>query len=188
VLQAGQLGGQFLREAGRSLQALHDSEMPHIRQAAAQAMAARSSGGKLWVYLQGHTMLHLMGYPGDPRWFEAIHRDWAAMRKDVTIGKGDFILCVGYDQVFDGKGFADFAQRARAAGATLAWSFTDYRLEQVQAVPAGEVLINQHWAKGDAVAEIPNYDIKCLPASGVIGEGVLWMVHAEMLKLEAAGK
>jgi hypothetical protein len=121
-----------------------------------------------------------MGYPHDPKWFEPAQRDWATMQKDLALGKGDFVLCIGFDQMFAGKDWEDFAEKARAAGAQIAWSFTDYKKDQVQGVPPGEIYINQHWARGDAAAEIPNYDIRCLPTSGVIAEAVLWMVHAEM--------
>lgn len=180
-LEAGKLSEQFLSELRKSLRQIHDLEMPGIRRAAADALEAKAAGAKLWVYLQGHVTLHLMGYPHDPRWFEPIHRDWNEMRTDVTVGPGDFILCIGFDQIFDGGDWQDFAAQARKVGAKLAWSFTDYRTEQVKAVPAGEAYIDQHWAKGDAVAVVPNYDIKCIPTSGVIAEAVLWMVHAEML-------
>ena len=181
-LDAGQLSKQFLSELRRSLEAIHDLELPRIRQTAAEALKTRSSGGKLWVYLQGHEILRLMGYPNDPQWFEPIHQGWNTMRQDVKIGPSDFILCIGFDQIFQGERWEGFAERTRKAGAKIAWSITDYRPEEVKAIPSGEVFINQHWAKGDAVAEVPKYDIKCIPTSGVIAEAVLWMVHAEMLK------
>ena len=186
-LEAGALSRQWLTELRASLQQIHASEMPGIRKAASDAAAAKAAGGKLWVYLQGHEIIRLMGYPHDPKWFEPLHRDWNTLRKDAKAGAGDFVLCIGYDQIFDGKDWQDFASEARKAGAKLAWSFTDYRPEQVKTVPTGETFIDQHWAKGDAAAAIPNYDIKCLPTSGVIAEAVLWMVHAEMAgKLNAA--
>lgn len=180
VLEPGQLSRQFLTELRKSLCAIHESDMPQIRQAAAMARQTQADKGKLWVYLQGHVTLMLMGYPHDPQWFAPIHRNWATLVKDAKLNKGDLVLCIGFDQVFQGKDWGDFAQMARTAGARLVWSFTDYKSDQVKAVPAGEIYINQHWAKGDAAAAIPNYDIKCLPTSGVIAEAVLWMIHAEM--------
>ncbi len=179
-LEAGNLSGQWLAALRASLKQMHDADMPAVRRTAAVAIAARNARGKLWAYLQGHETIKLLGYPNDPGWFEAIHRDWNEMKKDATIGAHDFILCVGFDQVYAGKDWENFAERARAAGAKLAWSFTDYNPEQVKAVPADEPYVNQHWARGDAAAVVPNYDIRCLPTSGVISEAVLWMVHAEM--------
>jgi len=180
-LEVGQLSKQWMSSLRKSLASMHASDMPQIRRAAAEAKEARAAGHKLWAYLQGHVTLKLLPYPHDPQWFEPIHRDWATLRKDATVGKGDFVLCIGFNQVFAGKDWGNFAENSRAAGAKLAWSFTDYMPEQVRAVPAGEIYINQHWDKGDAVALVPNYDIQCLPTSGVIAEAVLWMVHAEIL-------
>ncbi|HOI56323.1 MAG TPA: hypothetical protein PLP01_13830, partial [Phycisphaerae bacterium] len=51
------------------------------------------------------------------------------------------------------------------------------------AVPAGEVLVRQHWALGDAAVTVPGYDVRVLPPSGVVAAAVLWMVESEMLAL-----
>jgi hypothetical protein len=181
-LEAGQLSKQWMSSLRKSLAAMHASDMPQIRKTAAEASEAKAAGHKLWAYLQGHVTLRLLPYPHDPQWFEPIHRDWGTLRKDASVGKGDFVLCIGFDQVFAGKEWGNFAENSRTAGAKLAWSFTDYKPEQLKARLPDEPYINQHWAKGDAVATVPNYDIKCLPTSGVIAEAVLWMVHAEMMK------
>ena len=186
-MEAGSLSGQWIAATRKSLKQTHESDMPAVRRAASMAIAARNAHGKLWVYLQAHETLRLMGYPNDPRWFEAIHRDWNEMKRGVTPGAHDFVLCIGHEQIYAGEAWENFAERARAAGATLAWSFTDYRPEQVKAVPVGEPYIDQHWAKGDAVAEIPGYDIRCLPTSGILSEAVLWMVHAEMFASPEGG-
>ena len=31
----------------------------------------------------------------------------------------------------------------------------------------GDILINQHWAEGDAAVSMPGYDVKILPPSGI---------------------
>ena len=187
-LEAGSLSRQWLASLRASLKEIRNREMPAVRVAATMAAAAQAAKGKRWVYLQGHETLRLMGCPHDPKWFEPIHRDWNTLKRDAVLSPGDFVLCVGYDQIYDGEAWQNFASNARKSGARLAWSFTDYRNADDGAVPPGEPCINQHWPRGDAVAEVPNYDIRCLPTSGVIAEAVLWMVHAEMTRIPTAPK
>ena len=42
----------------------------------------------------------------------------------------------------------------------------------------GEIHIDAYWRYGDAAVRIPGYDIKVLPASGVVTTAMLWMLHA----------
>ena len=183
-MPVGKASSQFLAALRGSLRKVRSSELTGVRQAASQALAARRAGGKLSVYLQGHTLLHLMGYPNDPGFFEPIHYDWNTLRKDAAFKSGDFILCVGYDVLYQGEKWQFMAERARKAGTKLAWSITDYHKNEVDAAAAaGEVIIRQYWGFGDSVVEIKGYDVKMLPTSGIIAEAVVWMVHADMLKL-----
>jgi len=50
-----------------------------------------------------------------------------------------------------------------------------------------ESFIDQHWKLGDAVVEVPGYDIKILPTSGVVTETILRMVESEIVRI-AAGR
>jgi hypothetical protein len=63
-------------------------------------------------------------------------------------------------------------------------AFRGHAASGPSAIPAGETIIWQHWAMGDAVVNVPGYDIKILPPSGVIAEAVLWMTESEMLRIE----
>ena len=102
------------------------------------------------------------------------------MRRNVTVNEGDFVFCVGFDSIFLGRTWNNTGERLRDAGAQIAWSFTDYKEDDVKAVLPEEIWINQHWDFGDAVVEVPGYEIKICPTSGILGEVVMWMVHAEM--------
>jgi uncharacterized phosphosugar-binding protein len=57
----------------------------------------------------------------------------------------------------------------------------------VQAVGKDELFIDQHWKHGDAVVEVPGYDIPILPTSGVLTETILRMVESEIVRI-ATGK
>jgi hypothetical protein len=117
-----------------------------------------------------------------------VNRGLFELKDDPGIAKGDFVFCVGYDRVFEGWYFHDATTRMRAAGATMAWSMTDYNNKldaniAPSSLPKGEIVIGQYWDLGDCVATVPGYDVKILPPSGVIAEAILYMTEAEMLRI-----
>lgn len=183
AVKAGVVGREFLAQLRVDLRKVESHEMPNIRAAAERTERAHADGGALYAFLHGHVIGATLDQPGDPAYFDVLNTDYIAVRDDVALKGGDVIFCVGYDQPFDGEWFKHFATRARDSGATLIWSFTDYKPDLIAALPAEEIVINQRWAFGDAVVALPGYDVKILPTSGVIAEAVVWMVHAEMFRL-----
>jgi len=180
---AGAVGKEFLAELGKNLAALHAQEMGKVRQVAELAAQSRAAGKAVYCFVHGHAVLgHLPYPPNDPGFFKRANRSWFDLDKSIQFNAGDFVFCVGFDTVFQGKEWGDFAENARKAGVKLAWSLTTYRTEDIKTIPADEPLISQHWAMGDAVATIAGYDVKVLPTSGVLAEAVYWMVNAEMLR------
>jgi len=183
---AGDLARQYLQQLRASLTLLRDQDLGAIRRVAEQAMAVRQAGHRAHIFTHGHAIQHDIGIPHDPGFFHQVNRGLFYLREDHGIAQGDFVFCLGYDMVFKGWYFEDVVDRLRATGATLAWSMTDYNQDPVNgpaAIPAGETIIWQHWAMGDAVATVPGYDVKILPTSGVIAEAILWMVQSEMLAM-----
>ena len=182
----GEIGKRYLRDLRAALIQLHYLEGGHIRQAAEMALAAKAQGHALYYAGAGHSFSGLQNCPHDPGLLApSWEGTWWDMRKMPAYKPGDFVLGIGYDAPFEGKDYQNWAPRARAAGARLAWSFTDYNREAVAGLPPDEIFINQRWELGDALVQFPGYDIKVLPPSGVLAQSVLWMVEAEML---AGGK
>jgi hypothetical protein len=176
-VDAGWVGREYLSALRWSLDEMERQEAEHIAAAGEAAYAARAAGHTAYAAITGHSFIQLLGCPHDPGYLVPLVKGWADPRPDLTLQKGDFILGIGYDAPFVGTGVAD---KARAAGATLVWSCTDYHPDLITALPAGEVFINQRWAMGDALVQLPGYDIKILPPSGVLGQTILWMVEARM--------
>lgn len=183
---AGELGRDYLTHLRKALATLREQDMGSIVKVAEQAVAARQAGCQSHVFAHGHAIRYDLGIPHDPGYLHQVNRGLFELKDKPGIAKGDFIFCVGYDRIFQGWYFENATDRMRAAGATFAWSMTDYNQDPKigpAAVPAGEIIVWQHWALGDAVATVPGYDIKILPPSGVIGEAVLWMTEAQMLAI-----
>ena len=185
----GRLGGEYIKELRDRLAFLAGVENGKILEAAKRASAARLAGKTAYGYCHGHSVMNTLGRSDNPGMLVGMKADWYKPKDGIVLKSGDFVLMVGYDWLCQGPVWGDFAAKAREAGAGVAWSFTDYKKEDVAAVAPDEIWINQHWALGDAEVAVSGYDVRILPISGVIAEAVLGMVEAEMVLLEgAAGK
>jgi hypothetical protein len=180
----GWVGRQYLSSLRWSLDTLDRLEADHIATAGEEAHAAHVAGHAAYAALTGHSFVELLGCPHDPGYLTKLVKDWSVQREDITVQRGDFVLCVGYDSPFVGTDFGNLEERARATGATVVTSCTDYHPELIAALPPGEMFIDQRWDLGDALVQLPGYDIKVLPPSGVIGQTILWMVEAKYWQLE----
>jgi hypothetical protein len=188
----GVLGRQFLAGVRKSLSAVHEQDMGNIKAVAKLAADALKAGRKAHIFAHGHAIRSHIGLPHDPGFFHQVNSDLFDLKKEPGISPGDFVFCLGYDRVFEGWYFEDATTRMRKAGATLAWSMTDYNNKLDAnigpvALPKGEIVVGQHWELGDCSATVPGYDVKILPPSGVVSEAILYMTEAEMLKILGPG-
>jgi len=183
AVPAGKLGGQYLRKLGRLMAGLHETEMDDIRTAAAGAAKARQAGKGVYLYAQNHAQLFRLPCAHDGGYFRQINRGWVGLHPGVQPGEGDFVLCMAYDNPFTSEDWKKFDALVRNTGATLAWSMATYQEQEVAKVPPEQVVIDQKWPLGDAIVEVPGYDIAMIPPSGAISEAVLWMVTAELAGL-----
>lgn len=180
---AGKLGLAYLRAMRHDLAGFYAQERRRITTVAQQAVQARTSGHAVYTFLHGHPILRQLPCAHDTGYFTQMNNDWFSVKKTISLQTGDYVFGVGFDTIFRGKEWDNMAERARAAGAKLAWSITGYLKEQVAAVPPDEILIDQHWGFGDAVVTVPGYEIKILPTGGTLAEAVLWMVNADMFRM-----
>ncbi len=180
AVPTGQVAHDYLAALRRDLAAVAEHETDEIVRTAELALEARKAGRGVYAFLHGHAVHCSLGGLADPGYFAQANSDWVELRDDIKLQPGDFMLCLGFDQPFDNEWFGNLAPRLRRDGVKLAISVTDYKHEAIGAIPPEEPFINQHWGFGDAVVELPGYDVKILPTSGVIAETILWMVQAEM--------
>jgi hypothetical protein len=185
-IKPGVLGKAYLNAARSDLGTFYKAERENLEKASRLAFETARQGHKLYAFLHGHAIvMDQLTYPSSTGIFTQLNpNNWFAQNPKFTLAQGDFVLCVGYASRFHDGDFKGWDDSARKAGATLAWSFTDYQPAEVQAVrDAGELWINQHWAYGDAAVEIPGYDLKAFPTSGLIAMAVLRLVEAGVFGL-----
>ena len=70
-------------------------------------------------------------------------------------------------------------QPLREMGVPSVW-ITGGRESRPLAPQPGEIHVDPYWTYGDACVEIPGYDVKILPPSGVIQTAALWMIIGEI--------
>lgn len=185
-VEAGVLGRQYLKRLRSDLETFFTSEKDNLVKTVNSAWNAEQSGHELYTFVHGHSIImEQVNYPNTPGYFTKLNKNWFEQNDRITLEKGDFILCIGYSSLFSGGRYGTWTEDARAAGATLAWSLTDYDKEDVAAIrEAGELFINQHWEYGDAVVEVPGFPFQICPTSGHIAQAVLRLVNAGLLAKE----
>ncbi len=180
-------GREYLRELGKDVDLLFARETDDLRAVARAALAAERAGHRSYVFLHGHLFnAPLADAPRPDGPLEPMNCGWFEPREDVDLEPGDFVFCVGFDRVFSSWKFDGWAEKARAEGAVLAWSFSGYLEDEVAAVPPGELFVDQLWDFGDAVVLLPGYDVPILPTGGALAAVVLDAVRAEYARAAAA--
>jgi hypothetical protein len=174
---AGELGTQYLTELRKNLQQLVANELPDIRKAAELANQTRQAGGTCYVMGIGHAIQPLYGSRPRPGYFQPLEID---PKLSHELKPNDFLLNVGYAVLPADPAFASLLESLKSSGANAVWSITTYLPDEVKRLPAGDIVIDQYWAAGDADVSLPGYPIKIIPTSGVMAETVFWMVNAEM--------
>lgn len=179
---AGRYGRDYLRNLKKDIDAVYFTQEVNMGKVARMAVANRKAGKGVYAFVHGHCAMEHMGYPGDPGYFVQCNNGWFAQKKEITLKPGDFVFCVGFDQIFEDWQFKTWTSDTRKAGVKLAWSITDYNENPVGvgAIKPGEILVDQRWSNGDAVVNVPQHPVNICPTSGVISEYVLWSTNAEV--------
>lgn len=181
---AGRLGKAYLAELRNDFGVVFAKEKAAIRALAEKAVATMASGRGTYLLPPTHVLVNAPSAPSfDPGYFERINDEWSKLRQDIALKPGDLVFCNSFDDVWP---IGDLAATMRADGIILAWSFAGYKTgpnEGLQVIGKDDLFINQHWDFGDAVVEVPGYDTRILPTSGVITESILRLVEAEIVRL-----
>jgi hypothetical protein len=95
---------------------------------------------------------------------------------DEELQAGDFIAIIEYIYVPRER-----LDKIKAKGARSAWigvpmgDDLDY--------PGLDIFIDPFWRFGDAVVEIPGYDVKIMPPSGVLQSMIYWLLSGEAAQI-----
>ena len=170
-----QLGRAYLAEIRHYLQGLRDHQMPAIRRGAWRMAEVIESGNKVWVKIIGFVSPYLFGLPGNPEVLESSTVTMSPVNVRTRVGPEDGLIYIGfynYPEFFQGDVLRDL-------GVPLVVTSGGREAVPVTPLP-GEIHIDPYWEKGDACVQVPGYDIKILPPSGVVQATVLSMLIGEI--------
>ena len=169
-IKRGKLGKEYLDEMTKAISQIKATQMDSIKEASSLAAEAIASGKKAYAALMGHMPPRVPGGYGDPGIF--VTQDFS----DDELQQGDFITLIEY--VYAPRERLD---KIKGKGARSAW--VGVPMGDDLDYPGLDVFIDPFWRLGDAVVEIPGYDVKVMPPSGVIQSMIYWMLSGEAAQI-----
>jgi hypothetical protein len=170
----GVLGRAYLSRLTNCLRRFTRTQAEGVRRFAQMAAATKRAGHTVWFACVGHLPPELPKQPGEPGVFKPLTLEAEKLADEVK--PGDLILYLGYYEPL-----GPWVESAHAAGAkivTIVSGTPERRAEDMGA----DLNLSGCWPFGDSVVQVPGYDIKVLPASGVMQAAQYFML------IEALGK
>lgn len=175
----GRLGQAYLQGVSKLLNDVGTISWPAMIRTTDHLFEVLADGGTAYIYVTAHYPPHHFGdkLALDPGVLTLLNpRGKGAVRP--VAGQADAILALGYCM----PPYSSFFGKRETfdnAGRGTAWVITRYDTMDSDLGPK-DVLVDQHWAKGDAIVQIPGYDVNVFPASGIITETIAWAVIAQV--------
>lgn len=169
------LGRTYLSRLARCIRKLRASEMAQFAQAGKLAADAMAAGHTAWIVPEGHLPPYQPGIAENLAGLRRLDGGRNAERVAETVKPGDVILYIGYYEPF-----GPWVENAHAAGAKIVTIVSGTPDRPASAMGA-DINISGCWPYGDALVQVPGYDVSILPPSGVIQSAAYWMLVAEIL-------
>jgi hypothetical protein len=157
-VQPGVAARAYLDSVGQTLRDIRSHELDRII-AVGKEMGRRSASHPALVTATSHMMSH--EFTGDGKWFQAYKGD--SNRLDAALGADGYLIWLGY---YNGIP-SELWDAVRRAKAKAVWICVPKPGEKLDFEQHNDILIDQHWAEGDAAVSMPGYDVKILPPSGI---------------------
>ncbi len=187
-VEKGLLGSQYITTVKGYLEQIRSNELGKFKGAGALLAGVRKGGNKIVAGVIGHFMTSQRRMPGFPNdLFVIVENSYGDEQlRESNLRSGDAWFHIGYSMYPERE-----LKYARQAGAKTVCVFTPGPTDIGEGTPVQpdlslvDVYIDPYWKHGDAVVEVPDYDTKVLPPSGVVQSTCYWMIIGETL---AAGK
>ncbi len=183
-VEGGNLGLQYIDTVQGYLKTIKANELPKFAEAGKLCADTVNGGGKLLAGIIGHFMTSQRRMPGFPTdLFTIIENEYGDEQlKKGNLQKGDIWFHIGYSMYPERE--LNYIKEIGARSVTV---FTPGPIDIGEGKPITpdpkllDVYINPAWKHGDAVVEVPGYDTKILPPSGVVQSTCYWMLIGEIL-------
>ena len=177
-LAGGQLAAAYLEAIVRCLREVRGRQIETVGQVADACADVLARGNRIRSFLISHFPCHQAGAPGDPGFMDRlaiVHGETPDLPElEESLQAGDLFFFLGY---FRRPGAAYEIARRRKCRIVEVISGT---AEAAPAGPRPDFVIEPGWPFTDALVDVPGYDIRILPASGIMQTAVYWAVVAEI--------
>lgn len=171
---AGELGERYLAGLRSCLEKLRDTQMPLFGEAGQLSAQALATGHRVWYVGVGHLPPYEPGQPGDPDLTQEMANGIEADKAAEKASAGDLVLYVGYYEPF-----GSWVEAIHGAGAGIVTVLSGTP-QRPAAEMGADINIDGCWPYGDALVQVPGYDVDILPPSGVVQAAAYWMLVAEI--------
>ncbi len=175
----GHYAHAFLTSANQSIEAVRSEELASIRQAAAWLRETVAAHRQIVRTLQGHLPEVEAGSGGEGHYFTktvAFGNEQGQKWIRENLHEGDVYLFLGYQENEDAR-----AAAINAVGARTIF-FTSAAPSAQQAMNPRHRYVNPHWPRSDACLDLPGYDVKACPLSGILGLTCYYAICGEMAR------
>jgi hypothetical protein len=175
--EPGQLARAYLKSVRTALSTVRRDEIKSLRRGAAWLLQASRNQRNVVRNFMGHLAPVEAGTPGDVAFFTAtVHStgDEGAAWIRQSLHEGDVYFFLGYQQNEDGMAMA-----ASQVGAGTIFFTAQPPGPQVANDPR-HLAITPHWPMSDACVDLPGYDVKACPLTGVLGLTYYFAICAEV--------
>ena len=183
AVEPGALGRQFIAAARADLDSIKARELDKFDQAGKLCAETLNAKRKVVTTLIGHFMVDQTRMPGYPALFTVKANLYGKDYLQGSMAKDDVYLHVGYSYAP-----VDELTVARESGAKTIAVFTPGPNKVGEGTPITpdmsmvDIYIDPFWKHGDSVVEVPGYDVKVMPVSGVVMVTCYWMILGETVK------
>ena len=181
-IEAEILGRQYITVVQSYLEKIKMNELEKFHKAGKMCAETVSGGGKIILSVIGHFMPSQHRMPGFPDIFTVRVNEAAVGPVEGILEKGDVWLHAGYSYYPENE-----LTSLRKIGAQSICVFTPGPPYIGEGNPVAidrdlmDIYIDPYWKHGDAVVEVPGYDIKIMPPSGVVMVACYWMLIGETM-------
>jgi len=170
----GKLGKEYLDYIAQSIAQIKATEIPVIKQASTVAAEAIEKGKHAYMVIMGHMPPRIVGAYGDPSVFSTT--SLSPQNAEEVLQQGDFVAFIQYCGIP-----RDMLSAVKKAGANNAW--VGVPMDDDLRYPDLDIFIYPYWKFGDFCVEVPGYDVKMLPPSGVLQSMAYWLLSGEITAL-----
>jgi len=160
---ADRIAEVYLTAVEHALREVWAKEHVALQRAADQLRASRARGNTVAIYTLGHMFPGEFNQPQQPDWL--VHID--ALQPGATVDTAVVLHYMSFPW--------EVVDKIHTAKQACIVTCLQPALPAFTTEP-GNVYINPHWSIYDAAVELPNYDVRVLPASGVLDAAVYWQM------------